>query len=164
MKKNIWFLLLVLMSTNIFAGTAKNDKVKVRVGWQVPWAIQGQIVEILKNTAILSDLGIEAEFIGKTAGPELNELAMGDQVDLILTADQPGLVLFSKKQEWKAISRLMYNRTATYVPLKSDIKTLADLKNKKVGVPFGTAAQRIIVQATNENKVEGVQFLNFGIL
>ena len=31
----------------------KVEMTKVRIGWQVPWAIQGQIVQILKHTDIL---------------------------------------------------------------------------------------------------------------
>ncbi|MGZ3690718.1 MAG: ABC transporter substrate-binding protein, partial [Pseudobdellovibrio sp.] len=102
--------------------------------------------------------------VGKTAGPELNELALANQVDVILTADQPASTLFMKSNDWVAISRLMYNRTSTYVPLKSKISTLEDLKGKQVGVPFGTAAQRVITEALTQAKVEGVKFVNLGML
>ena len=159
------FLALILTTAQIsFAKTKEVPKTKIRIGWQVPWAIQGQLVQILKNTDILAKNGIEAEFIGKTAGPDLNELAMAGELDVLLTADQPASTLFMKNKNWLGLFRLMYNRTSTYVPVKSEIKTLADLKGKKVGVPFGTAAQRVVTDAVEAEKVQDVNFINFGMM
>jgi ABC-type nitrate/sulfonate/bicarbonate transport system substrate-binding protein len=145
--KLVTILLLCMVCTASFA---KVEMQKVRLGWQVPWAIQGQIVQIFKHTDILAKNHIEAEFIGKTFGPELNELAVAGAVDVILTADQPAAVLFSKDKGWVGFSRLMYNRTATYVPVKSTINSLADLKGKTLGVPFGAAAERVTSEGLTE--------------
>lgn len=120
---------------------------KIRVGWQIPWAVQGQLVQVLKHTDILAKNGLEAEFIGKTFGPQLNEIALAGAVDVILTADQPAAALFSKDKGWKGIGRMMYNRTSTYVPPKSSIRSMKDLKGKTVGIPMGAAAERITVAA-----------------
>lgn len=35
------------------ATRAKVQPLKARIGWQVPWAIQGQLVQIFKHTDIL---------------------------------------------------------------------------------------------------------------
>lgn len=156
--------LLIAASLIVISAPAFAAKTKIRIGWQVPWAIQGQLVQVLKKTDILAKNGLEAEFVGKTAGPELNELAMAGELDVLLTADQPASTLFMKNKNWQGILRLMYNRTSTYVPPKSDIKVLADLKGKKVGVPFGTAAQRIINEAVEAEKVSDVNFINLGML
>ncbi len=133
-------LMLIILSFNGHSAT------KIRVGWQVPWAIQGQIVQIWKHTDILKKHNLEAEFVGKSFGPELNEIALAGQIDVVLTADQPAATLFSKEKGWVGVSRLMYNRTATYVPPKSPIKTLADLKGKTIGLPVGAAAQRVLLE------------------
>lgn len=159
--KSIIICLILCLFQNVFA---KETPVKIRIGWQVPWAIQGQIVQILKHTDILKKNNLQAEFIGKTAGPELNELALANEVDVILTADQPASTLFMKTSDWMAIARLMYNRTSTYAPLKSTINQVSDLKGKQVGVPFGTAAQRVITEAVQQQKIEGVNFVNLGML
>jgi ABC-type nitrate/sulfonate/bicarbonate transport system substrate-binding protein len=151
---------LLLLSFTSVAST------NVRIGWQVPWALQGQLVQIWKHTDILKKNGIEATFIGKTYGPELNEIALGGAIDVILTADQPAAVLFSKDKGWVGVSRLMYNRTATYVPVKSTIKTLSDLKGKTIGVPFGAAAQRVIVENLTSAKIDPkneVKFINLAM-
>lgn len=140
---------------------------KIRIGWQKPWATQGQLVTILKTTDILKKNKItNVEFIGANSGPELNELAIAKEIDVILTADQPAALLFSKSDEWLGIGRLMYNRTSTYVPLSSDIKTLKDLKKKTVGVPIGAAAERILVGGLTETGLDpktDVKILNLAM-
>jgi len=75
------------------------DLTKIRVGWQVPWATQGQLVQILKHTDILKQNGLEAEFVGRTYGPVLNEIALANGIDVVLTADQPAAALFSKNSQ-----------------------------------------------------------------
>lgn len=144
----------------------KMEMTKVRIGWQVPWAIQGQLVQIFKHTDILKKNHIEATFIGKTFGPELNELAMAKELDVVLTADQPAAVLFSKDKGWIGFSRLMYNRTSTYVPVKSPIKSLKDLKGLTLGVPFGAAAERVTSEALVEAGLKpktDVTYINLGM-
>jgi len=140
--------------------------VKIRVGWQVPWATQGQLVQIWKRTDILKKNGLEAEFIGKTYGPMLNEVALAGGLDVILTADQPAAALFSKDKGWAGIGRLMYNRTLTYVPPKSGINSIKELKGKTIGIPIGAAAQRVTVAALKREGLDpkkDVKIINLGI-
>jgi len=163
--KRLFLVGVLLLSVTVYAKD-KAEPIKVRVGWQVPWAIQGQLVQILKHTDILKKHNIEATFIGKTFGPELNELAMAQEIDVVLTADQPAAVLFSKDKGWVGFSRLMYNRTSTYVPVKSPIKTLKDLKGLTLGVPFGAAAERVTSEALNEVGLKpktDVNYINLGM-
>ena len=124
---------------------AKNEEVliPIRVGWQVPWATEGQLVQTLKHTEILKNHGLTGDFKGFDYGGPLNEAALAKQVDVIFTADQPAATLLSKNPNWKIIGRLMYNRVSLYVPPKSPIETSKDLKGKTVAMPFGAAAQRM---------------------
>ena len=139
---------------------------KIRIGWQIPWATQGQLVQILKHTDILKNNGLEAEFIGRTYGPVLNEIAMAGEIDVVLTADQPAAALFSKDKGWIGIGRLMYNRTLTYVPPKSKINSLKELKGKTIGIPIGAAAERVTVAALKKaglDPAKDVKIINLGI-
>jgi ABC-type nitrate/sulfonate/bicarbonate transport system substrate-binding protein len=157
--------ILLLCSCQAFAEEI-SGATKLRLGWQVPWAIQGQIVQILKNTDILKKNNLEVEFIGRTFGPELNELALAGAVDVILTADQPAATLFAKSEDWVGIARLMYNRTATYVPPKSSIKNLESLKDKTIALPVGAAAQRVLeLELVNKKMkpVTDVKIVNLNI-
>jgi ABC-type nitrate/sulfonate/bicarbonate transport system substrate-binding protein len=91
---------------------------------------------------------------------------MAGAIDVVLTADQPAITLFSKDKGWKAIGRLMYNRTATYVPVKSDIQNISQLKGKTIAVPMGAAAERVLKEALTENKMDtkDVKLVNLGIM
>ncbi|NJM09385.1 MAG: ABC transporter substrate-binding protein, partial [Bdellovibrionaceae bacterium] len=133
---------------------------------QIPWATQGQLVQIWKRTDILKKNGLEAEFIGRTYGPMLNEVALAGGLDVVLTADQPAATLFSKDKGWVGIGRLMYNRTLTYVPPKSPVKSVKDLKGKTIGIPVGAAAERVTVAALTREGLDpkkDVKIVNLGI-
>lgn len=123
---------------------------QIRIGWQIPWATQGQLTQVLKHTQLLQENGLVGKFSGFVAGPPLNEAAMAKAVDVIFTADQPAATLLSKNPNWVIIGRLMYNRVSLYVPPNSPIKTVADLKGKTVGMPFGAAAQRMALKAEED--------------
>lgn len=139
----------------------------IRIGWQTPWATQGQLTVILKKTNILQENGLKGEFKGFTSGAPLNEAALANEVDVIFTADQPAATLLSKNSNWVIIGRLMYNRVSLYVPPKSSIKEIADLRGKTIGMPFGAAAQRMALKAEADAGLDpqnDVNNVNLGIL
>lgn len=138
----------------------------IRIGWQVPWATQGQLTEVLKHTDVLQKNGLRGDFKGFSSGAPLNEAALAKGVDVIFTADQPAATLLSKSPDWIIIGRLMYNRVSLYVPPKSSIKNIADLRGKTVGMPFGAAAQRIVLEAEKDAGLDpqkDVNNVNLGI-
>jgi ABC-type nitrate/sulfonate/bicarbonate transport system substrate-binding protein len=164
----IVFYLIINVKTNV-----KNNQVKdspkltnLRVGWQTPWAIQGQLVQILKHKNILNQYRLSPTFFGFNSGAPLNEAAMAGSVDVILTADQPAATLISKNSDWVIIGRLMYNRVSLYVPPNSPITEVAQLKEKTVAMPFGAAAQRMAYKAEKDAGLEpgkDVKNINLGI-
>lgn len=119
----------------------------IRIGWQVPWATQGQVVQVLKHTDLLAENRIAGDFKGFSYGGPLNEAALAGEVDVLFTADQPAAMLLARGAPWTIVGRLMYNRVAIYVPPESPIRTLADLKGKRVAIPYGAAAQRDALKA-----------------
>lgn len=127
---------------------------RIQIGWQVPWATQGQVVQVLKHTNLLELNGVKAEFKGFSYGAPLNEAALAGEVDLIFTADQPAAMLLARGAEWTIVARLMYNRVAVYVPPGSAIRSLADLRGKTIAMPFGAAAQREALRAIEAAGVE----------
>ena len=167
MKKLIATIIvsIPMLGMTLTQATAQ-ELTKIRIGWQIPWATQGQLVQALKHTDILKKNGLEAEFIGRTYGPLLNEIAMADGIDVVLTADQPAAALFSKDKGWIGVGRLMYNRTLTYVPPKSPVNSLKELKGKTIGIPIGAAAERITVAALKKAGLDpkkDVTIINLGL-
>lgn len=128
----------------------------IRLGWQVPWATQGQLVMGLKNTNIPKLVGIDITYSGFTYGGPLNRAALAGQVDILLTADQPALVLLSKSDRFVIVARMMYNRVCLYVPPQSKVQTLKDLEEKHILGPVGAAAERV---AFAELRAAGVNTL-----
>jgi len=123
----------------------------IRIGWQTTWATQGQIVQALAHTNVLTRNGLDPEFVGVTYGAPLNEAALAGNVDVIFTADQPASTLIAKSDDWVIIGRLMFNRVGLYVPPESPIQNVADLRGKTIAMPFGAAAQRVALKIIAEN-------------
>ena len=173
MKKGLFFLALFAISTVLLSGCTNKEVVdqgdeltEIRIGWQIPWATEGQLTQVLKNTDLLKDNGLKGDFKGFSYGGPLNEAALAGEVDVIFTADQPAATLLTKNPEWTIIGRLMYNRVSLYVPPKSTINEVKDLKNKTVAMPFGAAAQRMALLAEKEAGLDpatDVNNINLGI-
>lgn len=143
-----------------------NDLTKIRIGWQIPWAVEGQLTQVLKHTSLLANNGLEGEFKGFSYGGPLNEGALAGDVDIIFTADQPAATLLAKNSNWVIIGRLMYNRVSLYVPPLSSINSVIDLRGKTVAMPFGAAAQRMALKAEQDaglNPKKDVNNINLGI-
>jgi ABC-type nitrate/sulfonate/bicarbonate transport system substrate-binding protein len=139
---------------------------EVRIGWQTPWATQGQLIQILKHTDILKNNNIRAIFKGFSYGGPLNEAALANEVDIIFTADQPAATLLAKDDKWTIVGRLMYNRVSVYVPPLSPINSISDLRGKTIAMPFGAAAQRVVMKAEQDaglNPTTDVNNINLGI-
>jgi ABC-type nitrate/sulfonate/bicarbonate transport system substrate-binding protein len=66
---------------------------------------------------------------------------------VLLTADQPALVLLSKTDRFAVVARMMYNRVCIYVPPGSPIRSLRNLEGKRVMGPVGAAAERVALAA-----------------
>jgi ABC-type nitrate/sulfonate/bicarbonate transport system substrate-binding protein len=174
-KKLVVILLVVIFAVLAFYSIqyyqqgrekANESLTNIRIGWQIPWATQGQLTQILKHTDILEKNGLQGDFKGFSYGAPLNEAALAGDVDVIFTADQPAATLLAKNPNWKIIGRLMYNRVSLYVPPKSSIQTIAELKGKTVAMPFGAAAQRMALQAEKDAGLDpqkDVKNINLGI-
>src|ERR1041385_2015853 len=55
------------------AAPPKSQEVSLRLGWQPPWANQGQVVEMLKHTDVLARHGVRVEFKAFTYGGPMSE-------------------------------------------------------------------------------------------
>src|SRR5262245_51959694 len=63
-------MMVAMVSVFVFVGCRSRPATEtvVRVGWQPPWANQGQIVEVLKHTDLLKRENVSVEFKGFTYG------------------------------------------------------------------------------------------------
>ncbi len=145
-------VLIWLLSFSIH--TALLEAESIRLGWQIPWATQGQLVMNLRHTNIPERVGIELDYAGFSYGGPLNLAALSGDVDVLLTADQPALVLLSKSSEFVIVARMMYNRVCVYVPPASPIHDLQSLGGKRLLGPVGAAAERVALAALRRDGVD----------
>lgn len=143
----IGFLFLV----SFFPGCAgKSGLTPIKIGWQVGWATQGQVSQVLKHSDILKNNGLAGEFLGFSYGAPLTEAALASQVDVAFVADQPAATLIARGGKWSIIARLIDFRSALIVPIESPIKSLKDLEGKTIAIPFGSTTHRVILNMIKE--------------
>jgi ABC-type nitrate/sulfonate/bicarbonate transport system substrate-binding protein len=122
----------------------------IRVGWQTSWVPQAQLAMVLKRTNVLQLNGLQGEFKGFTYGGPLAEAALADQIDTLFAADQPAINLIARGANWKIVSKCIDFRDALLIPIDSPVSKVADLRGKKIAVPFGSGAHRIVLELLTE--------------
>ncbi|MCX6580144.1 MAG: NrtA/SsuA/CpmA family ABC transporter substrate-binding protein [Candidatus Aminicenantes bacterium] len=170
--KLLVFSVIVSVSIVGLLGCQKTEESKkgftsVQIGWQIPLATQGQIVQVLKQTDILETHGLEANFIPFSYGGPQSEAALAGELDVIFVGDQPVINLIARGGKWKIVSRLFYTKTAIMVPMNSSIRKIEDLRGKTVASPFGSVSHREAIlkeQSAGLNADKDVNNINMDIL
>ncbi len=114
----------------------------------------------------LADAGydVKVTYTEYESGPPENEAFAAGLVDIGIMGNVPALSGIASGQDRKLIG-IAYNGEATeaiIVPKDSDIKTVADLKGKKIGLVVGSIAQNLVSAVFEDNnlKFSDVEFVN----
>jgi ABC-type nitrate/sulfonate/bicarbonate transport system substrate-binding protein len=149
--------LLLLFSSLVFLGSvgckptqSQNESERIKLGWQPPWANQGQLVTILKRTDLLQRQQVQVDFVPFSYGGPMSEAAMAGQIDVMFAGEQPVLTLLSRSPDWRVAARLTRYRSAIVVPLSSPVKQLSDLRGKKIATAFGSTTHRDVIRILKE--------------
>ena len=164
----VLIVLLVIGSVLFVTSCAKKkpELTPIRIGWQVAWAVQGQIAQSLKHTNIMELNGLKGEFKGFTYGAPLNEAALAGEIDVGFLGEQPAVSLIARNSKWKIVARLFNTRLAIIIPPESGITQIADLKGKTVAIPFGSTAHRLALGWLTDSGLtpnKDVQVINMDI-
>jgi ABC-type nitrate/sulfonate/bicarbonate transport system substrate-binding protein len=143
-KLNVIAFALVFVA--ILSCCNNNREAAVRVGWQPPWVNQGQIVEVLKHSKVLEKYNVNVDFKPFTYGGPMTEAALAGDLDILFAGDQPAITLISKDSNWKIVARMTNYRSAIIIPSKSELKTLVDLKGKRIAAAFGSTTYRDLIR------------------
>ena len=133
---------LMLVSLNIRAEQSVESEVPIRIGWQIPAATQGQILQVLKRTNVLETHGLKPSFVPFSYGGPQVEAAFAGELDVFFSGDQPAINLIARGGSWKIVARLFDDGLGIIVPPNSLIQTVEDLKGKTVASAFGSVAHR----------------------
>lgn len=132
----------------------KKEPTRVIVGWQTAWATCGQLIETLVHTNIPQLHGSSATFRSFLFGPDQLEAALGGNIDVTTAGVVPVINLLAASDEWVVVCRLIDFSVSTVARTGSGVTTFADLKGKKLGVPFGSGAHPYIVQRLRDNNLK----------
>ena len=135
-------MFLVALAIESRAEGTTTSAVPVRIGWQIPAATQGQVLQILKRTSVLEGHGLKPIFVPFSYGGPQVEAAFAGKLDVFFSGDQPALNLIARGGKWKIVARLFEDGVGIIVPPNSAIKNTGDLKGKTVASPFGSVAHR----------------------
>lgn len=110
--------------------------------------------ELAKITGVFDGAPYKVRFARFTYGPPLVQAAASGDIDLGAVGDVPPITGAAKEYGFKVVA---VNRSLTptqsneniIVPKGSGLKTLADLKGKKIAVPQGSSAHGLALNALN---------------
>lgn len=160
-------MLAYIVVTSIPSAVSQQERVPIRIGWQLATSTQGQIVEVLKRTNLLDRLGLDPTFVPFSYGePEVAAALRGD-LDVMFSSGQSVNNLLARGGKWKVLGRLHYISAALLVPPDSPIKDIKDLKGKTIACSFGTIGHReatLKEQAAGLNPDKDVNHVNMDIL
>ena len=124
------------------SGAAAQDLKPVRIGWQPTTTVEAQIAHTLAKTDILERNGLKGELTMFTYGPAVNEALLSGAIDVGFIGDMPSVSLLATGAPVNIVARQSVFRGSILASAKSDIKTIADLKGKKIYGPFGSSIYR----------------------
>jgi len=148
----IFSLFLVLRRTPFRADEPpRPDPPVVRVGWQTVWATQGQIIQSMMRTNIPDLYGARTIFSAYQYGPPLNEAALGDELDCTNSGIVPTINLISKSEDWIIVGRQVDFLVAIVARKDAGIKTVGDLRGKRIGVPLAGGSHPYALSRLHDN-------------
>lgn len=147
-RRVVKLIQVCLFATSLFhafespAQADADTAVPIRIGWQIPAATQGQILQVLKRTNVLEGHGLKPSFVPFSYGGPQVAAALAGELDVFFAGDQPAVNLIAKGGKWKIVARLFEDGVGFIVPPQSEFKRVEDLRGKTVGSPFGSVAHR----------------------
>src|SRR5262245_50977025 len=167
MKRIAGLLLAQLaLSTPAHAG----ETIRVAVGTQdttINCATGGPLVrelhlleKYLPRTGKYKDATYDIHWENQPTGAQLNSKYLANQLDIVQMADFPSVLGATALQAAGGDVRSLYVASlsggingagnAILVPTSSPVQSLADLKGKKVSVPFGSTAHAMLIRALQD--------------
>jgi ABC-type nitrate/sulfonate/bicarbonate transport system substrate-binding protein len=126
-----------------FVGTAdaaaQGQPTKIRIGWQPTSTVEAQIAHVLAKTDILEKNGFKAEMIMFSFGPAVNEAIVSGAIDVGFIGDMPSVSLAVANAPSTVIARQSVFRGSIMAAANSSVKTIQDLKGKKLYGPVGSS-------------------------
>jgi sulfonate transport system substrate-binding protein len=167
-KKSILFALLSLLAFGGCTQSQKNNKASeplkvIRVGY---FPVTNPLILVAQRDSLFRKNGtnVKIEYVKSTNGPTLVEAFLGNKIDVALFGDQPAIIAWAKGVDIKAVANFPLSSKNTWI-MTSDpqhIKSMKDLKGKKIAVQIGTISQHWLFMSLQQAgmSVNDVQMIN----
>jgi sulfonate transport system substrate-binding protein len=128
------------------------DKPVLRVGVQ-----KDGIRAVLEEAGLLKDLDYEIKWAEFTAGPPIVEAAAADQIDVAWVGSTPPIFGAAGDADFKIVAAVQerdLHENSVLVPKGSKLKSVEDLKGKRVALGRGTSAQGVLIKTLKNAGLE----------
>lgn len=159
--KKIVVLSLVILSLMFLTGCQKKQLTsKIRWGVRVNTLAQAiQIITTEKDFLKKNNVDIE---IHELADDDANKIALAtNQVDIVSMSATDSFILVAEGVPIKLLAQGSLTPTAVYVRNDEQIKTLSDLKGKKIGGGLGGSSQLFVSDILSQNKIDPTKDVQF---
>ena len=150
-------LLLVVAALPAFAAEAKPQVIRFgqpagSYGKPLSNGVAGfiQVKDLFDEEFKKDGIRIEYNYI-KAAGPGVNEALSNNALDFGSIGDLPAVAGKAGGLKTRAVAATRGGNTYVVVPVDSPIKTIRDLKGKKVGVSLGTYMHAALLKIVKDN-------------
>jgi NitT/TauT family transport system substrate-binding protein len=163
---SLFLLMLILLAAPARAG----ETVRVAIGTQdttINCAAGGPLVrelhlleKYLPHTGKYKDVSYDIRWENQPTGAQLNSKYLANQLDIVMMADFPSVIGATALEASNGGVRSLYIATlsggirgagnAILVPNDSPVTSLAELKGKKISVPFGSTAHAMLIRAVQD--------------
>jgi NitT/TauT family transport system substrate-binding protein len=163
-------LLLVLLSLVIPGLARAEETIRVAIGTQdttINCAAGGPVVrelhlleKHLPRTGRYKDVKYDIQWQNQPTGAQLNSKYLANQLDIVQMADFPSVLGATALRAAGDKVQSLYIATlsggingagnAIVVPADSKVQSLAELKGKKLSVPFGSTAHAMLIRAVQD--------------
>ena len=131
MFRSIIGIVLLAVSSQVLAAE------KIRIGWV--YAMANAPVVIADKKGYFKEAGVDVEITSFTSGPILQQALAAGQLDMAYIGAPPVYHWYSRGLKSQILAKVNYGQAAIIARSDSNIKSLADLKGKKLaGVKKGS--------------------------
>lgn len=142
-------------------GPALAEAVKIRIGY--PSGMNGQVPVVLQKAELAKNHNLDAEFTGFQFGPPLMEGLASGQLDAVVSSFIPPFNLAIKSPgSIKFVASLGQSSHSLLVPKDSPVKSIEDLKGKKIGLSVNTESHLDLLLLLQEKGIDkgALQYVN----
>jgi sulfonate transport system substrate-binding protein len=158
-------VLSFVLALSLAETAAAQDLKPIKIGWQPTTTVEAQIAHTLAKTDILERNGLRAEMTMFSYGPAVNEALISGAIDVGFIGDMPSVSLLATGAPVTVVARQSVFRGSIVAASKSAIKTVADLKGRKLYGPYGSSIYRSALTMLKEAGLQpgrDVEIVNMG--